>query len=122
MNKEDLQKQITRLGREMGEWLSELGEDELKDIEGRFEQLVEKLQAQYGWTAERAKREITGYLDEYSGRTQEIVDRTLDTLNARLHSRHKRKSGGAGPWLWLAFGVGVFVLAWQFIQPNDGQF
>lgn len=122
MNKKvEWQKQVARLGREVGEWLAEMSEENLDELEERLEPLVKRLQKEYGWTAARARKELAAYLDEYGSRTQAIVDRTLDQLNARFHSRHKRKQRRGGRWLWAAFALGVFVVAWQLIRPGESQ-
>jgi uncharacterized protein YjbJ (UPF0337 family) len=118
MKKENLQRQVARLGREVAEWLAEMSEDDLKEFEGKLDQLVTRLQKEYGWTATRAKREVAAYLDDYRERTQAVVDHTLDALNARFHSRAKRKSGGWGRLLWVGFAVAAFAVAWQVIQPG----
>lgn len=119
MQKDELQKQVTRLGREVADWLSEMAEDDVKQVEGKLDQFVSKLQKDYGWTSARAKRELAAYLDEYSGRTQDLVDQTLDRLNARFHSRNKHKPSPWGKLLWIGYGVGVAALAWKFIQPGN---
>lgn len=121
MNKVEWQKQVARLGREVSEWLAEMSEENLDELEERLEPLVKRLQKEYGWTASRARKEVASYLDEYGSRTQAIVDRTLDQLNARLHSRNKRKQRRGGRWLWAVFALGVFVVAWQFIRPGESQ-
>ncbi len=120
MKKDELQKQVKRLGHEVADWLADLTEDDVKQLEGRVDQLLGKLQKEYGWTSARAKRELAAYLDEYSGRTQDLVDQTLDKLNARFHSRTKqRKSSGWSKLLWVGFGVGVAAMAWKYIQPGN---
>lgn len=119
MKKEDLQKQVIRLGREVAEWLSEMADDDVQQVEGKLDQLVSKLQKEYGWTSTRAKRELAAYLDQYSGRTQDLVDQTLDKLNARFHSRSKRKSSAWSKLLWVGFGVGVAAVAWKLIEPES---
>jgi uncharacterized protein YjbJ (UPF0337 family) len=119
MNQEDIQKKVARLGREVSDWLGNLSEEDLAQIEGKVDQFLGMMQKEYGWTAARAKQELEGYLAQYRGRTQDVVDRTLDSLNARFHSSQKRKKSRAGGWLWLAYAVGVFVVAWQVIQPSD---
>lgn len=114
-----VQKQVMQLGRDVADWLSELSEDDVKQLEGKLDQLLGKLQKEYGWTSARAKRELASYLDEYQGRTQDLIDQSLDKLNARFHSRSKkRKSGVWGKLLWVGFGVGVAAVAWQLIQPE----
>jgi uncharacterized protein YjbJ (UPF0337 family) len=119
MKKEELQKQVIRLGREVTEWLAEMTESDVQQLEGKLDQLVSKLQKDYGWTSTRAKRELAAYLDQYSGRTQDLVDQTLDRLNARFHSRGKRKSSPWGKLLWVGFGVGVAAVAWKMIPPQN---
>lgn len=119
LKKDELQKQVIRLSREVADWLAEMTDEDVQQLEGKLDQLVGKLQKEYGWTAARAKRELAAYLDEYSGRTQDLVDQTLDKLNARFHSRGKRKPSPWGKLLWIGFGVGVAALAWKYIQPND---
>lgn len=120
MKKQDLQSQVLRLSRDVAEWLASLTEDDIKQLEGKLDQLLGKLQKEYGWSAARARRELAAYLDEYSDQMQDLVDRTLDTLNARFHSRYKRRKPSVWSRLmWVGFGAGVAALAWKYIQPES---
>jgi len=118
MKKEELQQQVLRLSRDVADWLAELTDDDVKQLEDKLDQLVGKLQKDYGWTPARAKRELAAYLDEYSGRTQDLVDQTLDKLNARFHSKNKRKGRGWSKLLWISFALAVGAVAWKFVQPD----
>lgn len=119
MKKEELQKQVVQLSRDVADWLAELTDEDVKQLEGKLDQLVGKLQKDYGWTSARAKRELAAYLDEYSGRTQDLVDQTLDKLNARFHSKEKRKGRGWSRLLWIGFALAVAAAAWKVVQPDD---
>lgn len=120
MKKQGLQTQVIRLGRDVAEWLASLTDEDIKKLEGNLDQLLEKLQKEYGWSAARARRELAAYLDEYSDQIQDLVDQSLDKLNVRFHSRYKRRKPSV--WsrlLWVGFGVGVAALAWKYIQPES---
>ncbi len=120
MKKQGLQTQVIRLGRDVAEWLASLTDEDIKKLEGNLDQLLEKLQKEYGWSATRARRELAAYLGEYSDQMQELVDQTLDKLNARFHSRYKRRKPSVWSRLmWVGFGVGVAALAWKYIQPES---
>ncbi len=46
-------------------WWDRLTADEWDEINGDREQLLERLQAKYGWTREEAKQEVDARFDEF---------------------------------------------------------
>jgi len=47
------------------EWWGDLTDDDLTEIDGKRDKLVGRLQERYGYTRERADREVTDRLNEY---------------------------------------------------------
>jgi uncharacterized protein YjbJ (UPF0337 family) len=121
MMKRELSHQVVKLGRQVGEWLAELTEEDLEKVEHHLDTLVARVQKEYGWSPERAKREVAATLGAYSDRTQAVVDRTLDKLNARFHSKpkaQKPRRGWGGKIFWVAFSAAVAAVAWKVIDPT----
>ncbi len=58
MNQDIMQGQWKQMRGKVHEWWGKLTDDDLDQINGQREQLVGKLQERYGWTRDRAMREV----------------------------------------------------------------
>jgi uncharacterized protein YjbJ (UPF0337 family) len=47
------------------EWWGKLTDDDLNKIDGRWDQMVGKLQERYGYSRERASKEIETHMNEF---------------------------------------------------------
>ena len=66
MTRDELKGQWTQLRGEVKQWWGKLTDDDLKVIEGDFDQLAGRLQERYGYSKEQAEREIDQHLSTYS--------------------------------------------------------
>jgi uncharacterized protein YjbJ (UPF0337 family) len=64
MNEDILKGKWNQLKGEVKMRWGDLTDDELDMIEGRRDKLVGKLQERYGYTKERAEREVESFIDE----------------------------------------------------------
>ncbi len=58
MNEDIMQGQWKQMRGKVHEWWGKLTDDDLDQINGKRDQLVGRLQERYGWTRERAMREV----------------------------------------------------------------
>jgi uncharacterized protein YjbJ (UPF0337 family) len=52
------------------QWWGDLTDDDVEKIKGNRDELVGKLQERYGWTRDKAEREINERFDEFEGSTR----------------------------------------------------
>ena len=64
MNEDTLKGQWKQFRGKAREWWGELTDDDLDMINGRFDQMVGKLQELYGYSQERARNEVEMHLRE----------------------------------------------------------
>jgi uncharacterized protein YjbJ (UPF0337 family) len=51
-------------------WWGDLTDDDLQQVEGNRDKLVGKLQERYGWTRDKAEREVNERFDEFERSTR----------------------------------------------------
>lgn len=69
MNKEQFEGQWHQIKGKIKEKWGRLTDDELSQINGKFEQFIGKLQKVYGYNKERAEEEIRNWKYEHAGHT-----------------------------------------------------
>jgi uncharacterized protein YjbJ (UPF0337 family) len=62
MNKDILQGNWKQIRGKVKETWGELTDDDLAQVEGNYDQLVGKLQAKYGYSRDRAEREVDRFM------------------------------------------------------------
>ena len=67
MNEDTLAGQWKQFRGKAREWWGELTDDDLDMVNGRFDQMVGKLQERYGYSQERARSEVEMHLRELEG-------------------------------------------------------
>lgn len=66
MNRDTLSGQWKQLRGEVKRQWGKLTDDELDQADGTFDVVAGKIQERYGYTRERAERELDSFLDEYT--------------------------------------------------------
>jgi uncharacterized protein YjbJ (UPF0337 family) len=66
MNRDILTGQWKQLRGEVKKQWGKLTDDELDQADGTFDVVAGKIQERYGYTRERAERELDSFLDEYT--------------------------------------------------------
>lgn len=67
MNTDILQGKWKQIAGSIKQQWGDLTDDEVTQVNGSYEQLQGLLQEKYGWTRDRAEREIDAYLNQYRG-------------------------------------------------------
>jgi uncharacterized protein YjbJ (UPF0337 family) len=67
MNADVFKGKWNQLKGEVKQQWGDLTNDEVDQIEGRRDKLVGVIQERYGYTKDRAEREVNDFLDEYDG-------------------------------------------------------
>ena len=67
MNSDILQGKWKQLSGSIKQQWGDLTDDEVTQVNGSYERLQGLLQEKYGWSRERAEREIDAYLNQYRG-------------------------------------------------------
>lgn len=98
---------------------SKLTEDDVRQINGRVDQLIDKLQQRYGYTSEQAEEEVRRWNMEKSARpTGYSSDRTY-VRDERKPARREENSSIL-PWL-LALALPLLLLGLYFGSPKASE-
>jgi uncharacterized protein YjbJ (UPF0337 family) len=68
MNRDVLKGNWKQFRGKIKETWGELTDDDLQQVEGNYDQLVGKLQAKYGYSRDRAEREVDRFMADHEGR------------------------------------------------------
>jgi len=68
MNEDIFKGQWKQIRGKAKEWWGKLTDDDLDKIDGRFDQMIGKLQEKYGYTEPEAEAEIKRFFDEMKAR------------------------------------------------------
>lgn len=113
MNKDTLQTQWPQLRLILKEQFSYLTEDDIDQINGRYDQLVAKLQQKYGYSREEAEERIRSWnFDRFA-----TSDTRGEVIRENRANREyaKREESNFIPWL-LGLGVPLLLLATYFLS------
>ena len=68
MNEDTFKGQWKQIRGKAKEWGGKLTDDDLDKIDGRFDQMIGKLQEKYGYSEPKAEEEIRRFFDEMKAR------------------------------------------------------
>lgn len=108
MNKDLLETQWPQIREMLKEKFSNLTEEDIRQINGRYDQLVAKLQQKYGYTREEAEERVRSWnFDRFSSpRSQMYRDEKL--------ARREEDNSSFFKWL-LALGIPLILLGAYFL-------
>lgn len=117
MNKEVLESQWTQIREILRDKFSNLTEDDIRQINGRYDQLVDKLQQKYGYSREEAEERIRNWnFDRFATAKEPSYrdDRTIrEDRTFREDKNKKVEDNTALKWL-LGLGIPLLLLGAYF--------
>lgn len=100
MNKDVIESQWIQIREILSEKFSNLTEEDIKQINGRYDELVVKLQQKYGYTREEAEDRIRSWnFDRFATPKDEII----------LEETETRRNNNSSFYKWL-LGLGIPIL------------
>lgn len=109
MNKELLESQWTQIRDFLKEKFSYLTDEDIRQINGRYDQLVSKLQQKYGYSREEAEERIKAWnFDRFA-----TAPRTAGVREDRIYREEKKADNSFLKWA-LAIGIPLLLLAAYF--------
>lgn len=73
MNKQTIQGKLRKTrGKIKGRW-AKLTSDDLGQLDAKYDEMVGLFQERYGYTQERASKELSHFLDSYTGRKSNVM-------------------------------------------------
>jgi uncharacterized protein YjbJ (UPF0337 family) len=106
MNKDVLESQWIQIRDILSEKFSYLTEEDIRQINGRYDQLVSKLQQKYGYTKEEAEERIRNWnFDRFATPNRAII----------REERRVEKENSFFKWL-LALGIPLLLLGTYFLS------
>lgn len=122
MNREVLESQWPQIREILGEKFSNLTEEDIRQINGRYDQLVAKLQQKYGYTREEAEDRIRSWnFDRFARPTRGSTLREDSTMREDRISRDDRvaRDDNSSLFKWLlALGIPLLLLGAYFLTPD----
>lgn len=115
MNKDLLESQWTQIREFLQKKFNNLTEEDIRQINGRYDQLVAKLQQKYGYTREEAEERIRSWNFDRFANTERIPP----AKNPIVHEERVRKEEDYSSLLkWLfALCIPILLLAAYFLSP-----
>lgn len=114
MNKELLESQWVQAKEYIRSKWDHITDEDIRQINGRYDQLVAKLQQRYGWTREEAEDEIRRFTFDRSAKPQ---DRSF---SRQMREEDVRTSDNSSLFKWLLFaGIPLALLAAWFAHYED---
>lgn len=111
MNKQVLETEWVQAREFLRDKWGNLTEEDIRQINGRYDQLVAKLQQRYGYTREQAEEEIRKWNFERGGKPIFTADKPY----VRQEERFVRKDEGSSFFKWLlAIAIPLLLLALYF--------
>jgi uncharacterized protein YjbJ (UPF0337 family) len=112
MNKDLLETQWVQAKEFLRDKWSRLTEDDIRQIDGHFDRLSDKLQQRYGYTSAQAEEEIRRWNIERSPKTSSSSSYTTDKPYMRQDVRNNRRDEGSSALKWLlALALPLLLLA-----------
>lgn len=110
MNKDLLESQWMQIRDILMEKFNNLSEEDIREINGRYDQLVAKLQQKYGYTREEAEERIRNWnFDRFAAKTHMMRDEKMK----------ERNDSSLYKWL-LGIGIPLLLLGTYFLaRPAD---
>lgn len=91
-------------GKLKGQW-AQLTSDEIGQLDASFDQMIGLFQERYGYTKERASREVDRFWNHYIQRKQSPLENGLEFVRQR-------------PWLLASLLAGLLLIVRAFIRPS----
>lgn len=120
MNKEVLETQWVQAKEYLRDKWSRLTDDDVRQINGRFDMLADKLQQRYGYSRERAEDEIRQWNMDRSARPN-MSTSNRPYMRADDHTTRKDDSSSFYKWL-LALAIPLILLATYFGATKSSDF
>lgn len=117
MNRDLLETQWPEIREILRDKFSNLTEDDIKQINGRYDQLVAKLQQKYGYSREEAEERIRSWnFDRFAAASQ----RNSAIHEDRYYQKNKvAKEENASIFKWLlALGIPLLLLGAYYFNPT----
>lgn len=116
MNRDLLESQWTQIREILREKFSNLTEEDIRQINGRYDQLVDKLQQKYGYTREEAEERIRSWnFDRFAGPQRAIRE---DKYYQENKVRKEEDRSSILPWV-LGLGIPLLLLAAYMFNTPD---
>lgn len=116
MNKELLESQWTQIREILRDKFSNLTDEDIRQISGRYDQLVNKLQQKYGYSREEAEDRIRSWNFDRFSASPKVKSSNEDKYYAKSDVRNE-DTGSFFKWL-LALGIPLLLLAAFFMNSN----
>ncbi|KIA77524.1 hypothetical protein DB43_GE00050 [Parachlamydia acanthamoebae] len=129
MNRDVLETNWVQVREILREKFSNLSEDDIRQINGRYDQLVAKLQQKYGYSKEEAEERIRSWnFDRITGprdatRDEKLRREDANTIRredtARREDRVRREEDNSTLFKWLlGLGIPLLLLATYFLSSG----
>jgi uncharacterized protein YjbJ (UPF0337 family) len=119
MNRDVLETNWTQVREFLRDKFSNLTEEDIRQINGRYDQLVAKLQQKYGYTRDEAEERIRNWNFERE-RGERYVREAPRATYAREGSARETRKGEEYDWSWLrwlAIGLPLLLLGAYLFTP-----
>ncbi|MBA3239547.1 MAG: BON domain-containing protein [Parachlamydiaceae bacterium] len=117
MNRDTLESQWPQIRDMLREKFSNLTEEDIKQINGRYDQLVAKLQQKYGYSREEAEERIKSWnFDRFA-----TPQRSTTVHEEKYHPQDNVKEDNSSLFKWLlGIGIPLLLLAY-FLAPTGNE-
>lgn len=111
MNRELLETQWIQIREVIRDKFSSLTDEDIRQINGRYDQLIAKLQQKYGYTRDEAEEKVRSWNYDRLATSQR------GSTNNDYNSNVKRDDWSLLKWI-LALGIPLLLLALYFLNPD----
>lgn len=93
---------------------SKLTEQDLAQVKGNVQEMVNLVQDRYGYTRQRAEQDVTQFLDKYDAKIYNVANSLPGDVPAKIMRR---------PWATLATALGIGLALGMAFRPGckDGK-
>lgn len=122
MNKNVLETQWVQIREILKDKFSNLTEEDIRQINGQYDQLVAKLQQKYGYSKEEAEQRILNWnFDRLAASNEQIPEEKVRREeNLRREDRVSREEGDSSLLKWLlAIAIPLVILGTYFFVTNN---
>lgn len=119
MNRELLESQWTQIREILLDKFSNLTEDDIRQINGRYDQLVAKLQQKYGYSREEAEEKIRAWnFDRFATASRGSSAAMREDRTYREDRVRKDETSSILPWL-LGIGIPLLLIGAYFLGTRN---
>lgn len=122
MNKNVLESQWVQIREILKDKFSNLTEEDIRQINGQYDELVAKLQQKYGYSKEEAEQRILNWnFDRLAASNEQIPEEKVRREeNLRREDRVSREEGDSSLLKWLlAIAIPLVILGTYFFVTNN---